>query len=106
MGCHQSDTAEQAARRTTGKRPLRLKRHLLGVAIWGTLRSKRNGPDLVGTGLFSRAEAQTGNSRRRPLYTEVIISKLRRPWATLNYQRWRAQCSASPPDCGRRSRCY
>jgi transposase len=34
---HQANAAEQAARRTTGERPLRPQRHLLGVAIRRTL---------------------------------------------------------------------
>src|SRR6266516_837989 len=37
MGCHQTDAAEQAARRTTGERPPCPQRHLLGAAVRGAV---------------------------------------------------------------------
>ena len=37
MACHQADAAEQAAWRSSGKRPTCFKRHLLGPTIRGTL---------------------------------------------------------------------
>src|SRR5215831_11326483 len=37
MACHQADAAEQAAWRSSGKRPTCPQRHLLGPAIRGTL---------------------------------------------------------------------
>jgi hypothetical protein len=37
MGCHQADVAEQAARRSSGKRPPRPQWYLLGFKIRSTL---------------------------------------------------------------------
>ena len=36
MGCHQTDAAEQAARRSKGKRPSRAQRHLFGLTVRST----------------------------------------------------------------------
>ena len=38
MGSHQTDAAEQAARRTAGERPACPQWHLLGLTIWRTWR--------------------------------------------------------------------
>src|SRR5690242_19737159 len=45
MGCHQSDAAGQAARRTTGERPPCPQRHLLGAAVRAPWRDL---PDIFG----------------------------------------------------------
>src|SRR5947209_19714974 len=42
MDCHQADAAEQAARRTTSKRPSRPQWHLLGLAIWSAVARPSN----------------------------------------------------------------
>ena len=43
MACHQADATQQAAWRSSGKRPSCTKRHLLGLAIRGTLARSTRG---------------------------------------------------------------